>query len=189
MQQASMTSEMSRTYPTRPYLAVSAAIFRDGRVLDRAPGAAARARPLHAARRRRRTGRDAWRRPSSAKCARKPPLRWRRSRSPAIAKPLRAMRSGRDRAALRHFAVCGALDRRRNIAQRGIGRSALAFSRRTRRVDDHRGVGADRRCRRRANCRGPLSKEAKKPRPCRVLMFAVRSARALCSPQDRCCAC
>ncbi len=28
-----MTSEMSRTYPTRPYLAVSAAIFRDGRVL------------------------------------------------------------------------------------------------------------------------------------------------------------
>jgi 8-oxo-dGTP diphosphatase len=30
---ASMTSEMSRTYPTRPYLAVSAAIFRDDRVL------------------------------------------------------------------------------------------------------------------------------------------------------------
>lgn len=28
-----MTSEMSRTYPMRPYLAVSAAIFRDGRVL------------------------------------------------------------------------------------------------------------------------------------------------------------
>jgi 8-oxo-dGTP diphosphatase len=28
-----MNSEMSRTYPTRPYLAVSAAIFRDGRVL------------------------------------------------------------------------------------------------------------------------------------------------------------
>ena len=28
-----MTSEMSRTYPLRPYLAVSAAIFRDGRVL------------------------------------------------------------------------------------------------------------------------------------------------------------
>lgn len=28
-----MTSEISRTYPTRPYLAVSAAIFRDGRVL------------------------------------------------------------------------------------------------------------------------------------------------------------
>ncbi|MGA8495867.1 MAG: NUDIX hydrolase, partial [Xanthobacteraceae bacterium] len=25
--------ERSRTYPTRPYLAVSAAIFRDGRVL------------------------------------------------------------------------------------------------------------------------------------------------------------
>jgi 8-oxo-dGTP diphosphatase len=33
MQRASMTDEMSRTYPTRPYLAVSAAIFRDGRVL------------------------------------------------------------------------------------------------------------------------------------------------------------
>jgi 8-oxo-dGTP diphosphatase len=28
-----MTNEMSRTYPMRPYLAVSAAIFRDGRVL------------------------------------------------------------------------------------------------------------------------------------------------------------
>jgi 8-oxo-dGTP diphosphatase len=28
-----MTSEMSRSYPTRPYLAVSAAVFRDGRVL------------------------------------------------------------------------------------------------------------------------------------------------------------
>jgi 8-oxo-dGTP diphosphatase len=28
-----MTSEMSRTYPTRPYLAVSAAIIRDGRIL------------------------------------------------------------------------------------------------------------------------------------------------------------
>jgi 8-oxo-dGTP diphosphatase len=28
-----MTSELSRTYPARPYLAVSAAIFRDGRVL------------------------------------------------------------------------------------------------------------------------------------------------------------
>jgi 8-oxo-dGTP diphosphatase len=28
-----MTGEMSRTYPTRPYLAVSAAIFRNGRVL------------------------------------------------------------------------------------------------------------------------------------------------------------
>jgi len=28
-----MTSETSRTYPTRPYLAVSAAIFRAGRVL------------------------------------------------------------------------------------------------------------------------------------------------------------
>jgi 8-oxo-dGTP diphosphatase len=28
-----MNREMSRTYPTRPYLAVSAAIFRDGRVL------------------------------------------------------------------------------------------------------------------------------------------------------------
>jgi 8-oxo-dGTP diphosphatase len=27
------SSELSRTYPTRPYLAVSAAIFRDGRVL------------------------------------------------------------------------------------------------------------------------------------------------------------
>jgi 8-oxo-dGTP diphosphatase len=27
------TGELSRTYPTRPYLAVSAAIFRDGRVL------------------------------------------------------------------------------------------------------------------------------------------------------------
>jgi 8-oxo-dGTP diphosphatase len=34
MQRISMTSsENSRTYPTRPYLAVSAAIFRDGRVL------------------------------------------------------------------------------------------------------------------------------------------------------------
>jgi 8-oxo-dGTP diphosphatase len=33
MHRVSMTSEMSRTYPTRPYLAVSAAIFRDGRVL------------------------------------------------------------------------------------------------------------------------------------------------------------
>jgi 8-oxo-dGTP diphosphatase len=33
MQQPSMNSEMSRTYPARPYLAVSAAIFRDGRVL------------------------------------------------------------------------------------------------------------------------------------------------------------
>jgi 8-oxo-dGTP diphosphatase len=28
-----MNSEMSRTYPARPYLAVSAAVFRDGRVL------------------------------------------------------------------------------------------------------------------------------------------------------------
>lgn len=28
-----MTNELSRTYPMRPYLAVSAAIFRDGRVL------------------------------------------------------------------------------------------------------------------------------------------------------------
>jgi len=28
-----MSNEMSRTYPMRPYLAVSAAIFRDGRVL------------------------------------------------------------------------------------------------------------------------------------------------------------
>lgn len=28
-----MNGDMSRTYPTRPYLAVSAAIFRDGRVL------------------------------------------------------------------------------------------------------------------------------------------------------------
>jgi 8-oxo-dGTP diphosphatase len=41
MHRDSMTSEMSRTYPTRPYLAVSAAIFRDGRVLivrrERAP--------------------------------------------------------------------------------------------------------------------------------------------------------
>jgi 8-oxo-dGTP diphosphatase len=33
MQKACMSSEMSRTYPTRPYLAVSAAIFRNGRVL------------------------------------------------------------------------------------------------------------------------------------------------------------
>jgi 8-oxo-dGTP diphosphatase len=33
MHRESMTSEMSRTYPTRPYLAVSAAIFRDGRIL------------------------------------------------------------------------------------------------------------------------------------------------------------
>lgn len=33
MHRDSMTSEMSRSYPTRPYLAVSAAIFRDGRVL------------------------------------------------------------------------------------------------------------------------------------------------------------
>ncbi|HTV35660.1 MAG TPA: NUDIX hydrolase [Xanthobacteraceae bacterium] len=33
MQQVSMSNEMSRTYPMRPYLAVSAAIFRDGRVL------------------------------------------------------------------------------------------------------------------------------------------------------------
>jgi 8-oxo-dGTP diphosphatase len=33
MQQITMTGEMSRSYPTRPYLAVSAAIFRDGRVL------------------------------------------------------------------------------------------------------------------------------------------------------------
>jgi 8-oxo-dGTP diphosphatase len=33
MHRVSMTSEMSRTYPMRPYLAVSAAIFRDGRVL------------------------------------------------------------------------------------------------------------------------------------------------------------
>ena len=30
---ASTASEMARTYPMRPYLAVSAAIFRDGRVL------------------------------------------------------------------------------------------------------------------------------------------------------------
>jgi ADP-ribose pyrophosphatase YjhB (NUDIX family) len=34
MQQASMSNgDTSRTYPTRPYLAVSAAIFRNGRVL------------------------------------------------------------------------------------------------------------------------------------------------------------
>jgi 8-oxo-dGTP diphosphatase len=34
MQRASMNdAERSRTYPTRPYLAVSAAIFRDGKVL------------------------------------------------------------------------------------------------------------------------------------------------------------
>jgi 8-oxo-dGTP diphosphatase len=33
MQQVPMTAEMSRSYPTRPYLAVSAAIFRDRRVL------------------------------------------------------------------------------------------------------------------------------------------------------------
>ena len=34
MKQATMSNdERSRTYPTRPYLAVSAAIFRDGRVL------------------------------------------------------------------------------------------------------------------------------------------------------------
>jgi 8-oxo-dGTP diphosphatase len=31
--QAFTTSEMARSYPARPYLAVSAAIFRDGRVL------------------------------------------------------------------------------------------------------------------------------------------------------------
>ena len=30
---ASVPSEMARSYPSRPYLAVSAAIFRDGRVL------------------------------------------------------------------------------------------------------------------------------------------------------------
>jgi 8-oxo-dGTP diphosphatase len=41
MQRASMNdAERSRTYPTRPYLAVSAAIFRDGKVLI-----ARRARP------------------------------------------------------------------------------------------------------------------------------------------------
>jgi ADP-ribose pyrophosphatase YjhB (NUDIX family) len=33
MQQALMNSELARTYPARPYLAVSAAIFRQGRVL------------------------------------------------------------------------------------------------------------------------------------------------------------
>jgi 8-oxo-dGTP diphosphatase len=33
MQQAPMNSELARTYPARPYLAVSAAIFRKGRVL------------------------------------------------------------------------------------------------------------------------------------------------------------
>jgi 8-oxo-dGTP diphosphatase len=33
MHRDSMTSEMARTYPSRPYLAVSAAIFRNGRVL------------------------------------------------------------------------------------------------------------------------------------------------------------
>jgi len=34
MQRASMNdAERSRTYPTRPYLAVSAAVFRDGKVL------------------------------------------------------------------------------------------------------------------------------------------------------------
>ena len=33
MQQPPVTNEMARTYPSRPYLAVSAAIFRDGRVL------------------------------------------------------------------------------------------------------------------------------------------------------------
>jgi 8-oxo-dGTP diphosphatase len=33
MQQPPVTGEMARTYPQRPYLAVSAAIFREGRVL------------------------------------------------------------------------------------------------------------------------------------------------------------
>jgi ADP-ribose pyrophosphatase YjhB (NUDIX family) len=33
MQQTPMNSELARSYPARPYLAVSAAIFREGRIL------------------------------------------------------------------------------------------------------------------------------------------------------------
>ena len=49
----------ARTYPSRPFLAVSAAIFRDGKVLIVRRGAAAGARRLYAAGRRRRTRRNA----------------------------------------------------------------------------------------------------------------------------------
>ena len=45
-------AESARIYPTRPYLAVSAAVFRDGRVLIVRRARLLAAWPLHAARRR-----------------------------------------------------------------------------------------------------------------------------------------
>ena len=111
-----MQNEMSRTYPTRPYLAVSAAIFRDGRVLivrrARPPahglytlpgGGVELGETLEEAVVR--EVREETALEVAADCARRLPAGHC------------AGCQGQRRAALRHFAVCGALARGRSIAQ------------------------------------------------------------------------
>ena len=143
--------ETSRTYPTRPYLAVSAAIFRDGRVLI-----VRRARP---------PAHGIYTLPGGGvelgETLEEAVIREVREETALEIEPValagyrQAIARDADgpyRAAFRHFAVCGALGRRRDFAQRGIGRGALAASPSAFRVDDDRGLGADRGRGRGANC-------------------------------------
>ena len=121
--------ERSRTYPTRPYLAVSAAIFRDGQVLI-----VRRARP---------PAHGLYTLPGGGvelgETLEEAVIREVREETSLDVEPVALAgyrqaitrdAAGRGRAAFRHSAVRGALDRRRGCAQRGIGRSPLAANRR-----------------------------------------------------------
>ena len=109
----------------RPYLAVSAAIFRDGRVLI-----VRRARP---------PAHGLYTLPGGGvelgETLEEAVIREVREETAPDVAPLalaglspghRPRRRRQDRAAFRHLAVCRALDRRRDFAQRGIVGSALA---------------------------------------------------------------
>ena len=137
-------ADSARTYPTRPYLAVSAAIFRDGRVLI-----VRRARP---------PAHGLYTLPGGGvelgETLEQAVIREVREETSLTIEPVGlvgfrqaiardACRAGR--AAFRHSAVRRALDRRRDFAQRGIGRSALVYAVRDRRPEDHRRLGANRR--------------------------------------------
>ena len=137
-------AEDARTYPTRPYLAVSAAIFRDGRVLI-----VRRARP---------PAHGLYTLPGGGvelgETLEQAVIREVREETALEIEPVELVgfrqaivrdAEGTGRTAFRHSAVCRAFHRRRNLAQRGTGRSAMAGAAGGFRTEHDRGFGRDRR--------------------------------------------
>ena len=159
-----------RAYPERPFLAVSAAIIRDGRVLvaRRAKARERQRRTFHAAGRRGRSGRDA----ASGGRARDRrgdrPSPSSRSRWPVIASSSRATREGRVE---RHFVIlCFAA---RWLAgegrpERGAVRAALAASGGTLRAAHDRRARRDRHGGIRAGWKPRKPPHRAPPCPCRT---------------------